>query len=417
MNLVFNEYIKFLKDNNVDTINLKEGYYWLDRSIIKAYDKQGNIHKIMRIFIDKDLKITTKLYESKPFEIESWQNTIHRNMETLKHIEQDSIKLIKESIKKYKNYTPKILSSGGKDSIVTAYLVRMLYPNTEIIFNNTTLDCADTYKYIKKLDNVKILSPKEGYYQWRKRNNFIVNRMSRACCEIFKEQETLKHLDKKDKVVFFMGMRNEESNTRKGYLDEWKNNKWDKRDWIGILPIRKWTEEQIWLYIIWKNININEKYKKGYSRVGCAIACPFYNKSTWVLDKYWYPKMYKRWHDILDNDFINNQKWTIFNCTKKEYHICWNGGIYRDEPTDEVIYEFADNKGISIELAKKYFNKTCMCCNKKLKKDDIALSMKYYGRNIEKFKCMKCLTKDLNTTTKELKNKVLEFKQSGCSLF
>lgn len=417
MNLIFNEYINFLKDNNIDTSSLKEGFYWLDRSIIKAYDKQGKIHKIMRISIDDKLNITSKSYDNQPFEIESWKDTVERNIVELNQLEKDSLELIQNSFSEYKDYKYKILSSGGKDSIVTSYLVRQIAPETEIIFNNTTLDCSDTYKYIKSLDNLKILSPKEGFYQWREKNNFVGNRMARACCNIFKEQETVNQLSENDKMIFFMGMRNEESATRKNYLDKWKNDRWGKREWMGILPIRKWTEEQIWLYIVWKNIQINPKYKKGYSRVGCSIACPYYTKSTWVLDKYWYPKMYKRWHDILENDFINNQKWVILNCTKNEYHTCWNGGVYRDEPTKEVIEEFANYKNISFELANKYFNKTCMCCNKKLKKDDVALSMKYYGRSIINFKCMKCLSKDLNIDTKKLKEKILEFKETGCNLF
>ena len=53
LNLVFNEYITFLKDKGLDNTkyNLKEGYYWQDRQIIKAYDKQGNTHKILRLKI------------------------------------------------------------------------------------------------------------------------------------------------------------------------------------------------------------------------------------------------------------------------------------------------------------------------------------------------------------------------------
>lgn len=35
--------------NKQTDIELQEGYYWYDRSIIKAYDKEGNIHKIVRI--------------------------------------------------------------------------------------------------------------------------------------------------------------------------------------------------------------------------------------------------------------------------------------------------------------------------------------------------------------------------------
>ena len=52
-----------------------------------------------------------------------------------------------------------------------------------------------------------------------------------------------------------------------------------------------------------------------------------------------------------------------------------------------------------------------------LKKNDIALSMKFYGRQIEKFKCIKCLAEDLGVTQKHLRERAKEFKQTGCDLF
>ena len=65
MNPIFNEYIKFLHDNNVD-LDLREGYYWLDNQIIKAYDTKGNIHKIVRLKIDDSLNTTYKLFPNYP---------------------------------------------------------------------------------------------------------------------------------------------------------------------------------------------------------------------------------------------------------------------------------------------------------------------------------------------------------------
>ena len=38
-----------------------------------------------------------------------------------------------------------------------------------------------------------------------------------------------------------------------------------------------------------------------------------------------------------------------------------------------------------------YLITVILMLTKKLKKNDIALSMKFYGRQIEKFKCIKCL--------------------------
>ena len=420
MNLVYKKYIQFLNKkglNRQTDIELQEGYYWYDRSIIKAYDKEGNIHKIVRLKVEDNLSITFKKYKDKPFDIESWQETVEKNKLKLDLLEKHSLQLIEKCVEIFDDRSIAIPSSGGKDSSVTSYLVRQVVNNPQIIFNNTSLDCADTYKHIKKEDNLTIINPKEGFYQWRERVNFIPTRFSRACCDIFKEGAMIDYLPKYSKYLFFMGMRNQESNTRSGYSDIWKNSKWGNREWDAILPIRKWSEEDIWLYILYKGIDINPKYFKGYNRVGCAVSCPYYTKSTWTLDEFWFSQLYKRWHNILDKDFINNKKASILNCTNQEYHLAWNGGMVREEPTEEVIIEFSQQQGLDLEIAKKYFNKTCMCCSKKLKKDDIALSMKYYGRQIENFKCIKCLSKDLGVDKKILKEKIKDFKSDGCSLF
>ncbi|WP_207742123.1 phosphoadenosine phosphosulfate reductase family protein [Clostridium paraputrificum] len=416
MNLVFKKYINFLKDNGLK-YELKEGCYWYDKSIIKAYDKEGNTHKIFRIYIDDDLNLSFKFYKEEQFEIENWQETVERNKERLLELEKNSLSLISNSIKEYSDRKIAVPSSGGKDSSVVTYLVKQVKSNPEIIFNNTTLDVADTYLHIKKEDNLTIINPKEGFYQWRDRLNFIPTRFARSCCSIFKEGAMINYLSKDSKYLFFMGMRNDESSTRSGYTDSWRNTAWGNREWNAILPIRKWTEVDIWLYILMREIDINPKYKKGYSRCGCGIACPYYNKSTWILDRYWYPKLYNRWHNILENDFVENKKAPIMNCTLEEYHLNWNGGMVRNTPTEEVIEEFAEQQSLDIEIAKKYFNKTCSCCNKKLKKDDVGLSMKLYGRQIKRFKCVKCIAKDYKTTTKELKERIEHFKNSGCSLF
>lgn len=419
MNLVYNEYIRFLNDKGLKeqtNIELKEGYYWYDNSIIKAYDTEGNIHKIVKLKIDDDLNITFIKYNNKQFNIESWQQTVERSREKLIELENESLNLINYAIRKFNGYNVAVTYSGGKDSEVTKYLVNKCTKDYRILFNNTTCDVKETYRFIKQIPNIEIITPKEGIYQWIKRNNFIQTRLSRSCCDIFKEKAMIDYLNKEDNMLLFLGMRNQESTKRKAYDDFWNNNKWSD-NWQGVLPIRKWTEEDIWLYILLNNIPFNPKYRLGYRRCGCNTICPFYSKSTWVLDKYWYNSLYTRWHNMLEQDFINNKKACVLNCTLKEYHINWNGGVVHPEPSEECIKEFSEQQNLDYEIAKKYFNKTCSCCNKKLKKDDIALSMKYYGRHIESFKCIKCISKELGTTTKELKERAKQFKEDGCVLF
>lgn len=419
MTPVFKEYIKFLKDNKIDVekYELREGYYWIDNMIIKCFDTNGNIQKILRLKIDDDLNIFVKtVYKNKTFIIEHWNDTILRYYDNLINIEKNAIDLITSHLFKCESI-PLILSSSGKDSMVVSYLVKQIDDTIKTIFSNTSLDVADTYKFIKSQQNIKIINPDEGFYSYIQRVGFIPNRMNRSCCTIFKEGAMINKLNNNDKYLFFMGMRSQESNTRSNYIEIWKNEKWGKREWLAVLPIVKWTELDIWLYTLMKNILINPKYKKGYSRVGCGIACPFYTKSTWVLDRYWYYSQFKRWHDILDNDFINNNKEIIMNCTQKEYHTCWNGSKIRDEPTNEIILEFAKRNNLDIDIAKKYFNHTCKECSKKIRsKEEIGINFKYFGRNITRFLCKKHIIKYLNIDKIKYNNIINGFKSQGCDL-
>lgn len=360
-------------------------------------------------------------------DLASWQDLIELQKEHLTQLEADSLELIKEKAEKFNTYTSIIPISMGKDSMLTCHLVRKLYPETKAIFNNTSLDCADTYRMVKTFPNCEIMNPEKGFYQYIKEQNIIFNRISRGCCRIFKVGEMVRRLDHNKPYLMWMGMRNEESNTRSGYQDEWVNEaEWGNTCWQGILPIRKWDEIDVWLYTIWRNIEINSKYKKGYSRVGCAVSCPYYTKSTWILDKYWYPTMRNRWENILREDFISNSKWLVMNCTVDEYiNQTWNGGVFRDDPTKEVIEEYAKYSNLDEKVAAQYFNKYCDngCKSQsgKLKrikaKDVIGMNLKYHGRNINKFYCKKCLMKMYDMDEEKWDKQVESFKQSGCDLF
>lgn len=428
---IFKEYIQFLNDKtgNADELMvLSEGCYWVDNQIVKVFDKEGNLHKILKINIKNDLSITVKPYNTiVPDYIESWQETIIRLNSRLDELEENSIKLLQ----KYGLNTDRTIidtNSTGKDSMVKTYLAQKTGLTFDTYFNCTTMDVADS-NIMAKNNEYKFIHPKgkhRSFYQWSKNENIIPSRLNRACCTYFKESPTIDNFDDNAKLLFLFGMRNDESNHRASYGDVWVNDKWGKRDWIGILPIREWTDLDIWLYILREDIEINLKYKKGYDRVGCGIVCPNYTKSTWVIDKYWYPKLYERWQGKLEQDFKANFKWIIMNCTLKEYvQEAWNGGTFRKEPIPEVIQEFADYKGITYDVAEKYFLRTCSngCLNKRgniasiKDKDVLAMNMKIFGRNIDKFMCKKCLLKYFEWTKDDWTNKVDEFKRSGCDLF
>lgn len=407
MNPIFKEYSEFLE--NKTGLKLQEGYYWLDRQIIKGFNKDGEIIKLYRLYVNKDFSITYKKYKTE-CDLISWQELIKAY--DFRDIEEKSLELIRQS-SKGENV---ILSSTGKDSMLVTHLVRKIFPQAKIVFNNTSLDCADTYKMVKSLDNAIILNPKEGFYQWRKTNNFIPTRFGRACCSIFKEGVFKDTWDKNKITTIYMGMRNGESTTRASYTDYWKNKIWPDT-WQGVLPIREWSELDVWLYTLKNKIPINPKYKKGYSRVGCAIACPYYNLSTWVLDKYFYSSLFDRWQNILKEDFINNNKDLILNCTLEEYMTSWPGGRVREVPNNEVIEGFAKRNNLDFNVAAKYFNKKCHICGRIIKpKNVIGMNLKYFGRNTNKFLCKKCFIKEQNIDKDKWDEIIETFKSQGCDL-
>ena len=90
MNLIYKEYIKFLRDvTGKELADIKEGYFWLDKQIIKGFDKYGNIHKFYRVVISNDLS-TVELKKLKDYDnvedvdLASWQDLIEMKKEHLK---------------------------------------------------------------------------------------------------------------------------------------------------------------------------------------------------------------------------------------------------------------------------------------------------------------------------------------------
>ena len=348
------------------SIPITEGFYWLDRGIIKAFSPDGVLHKLYKYKVNDDLTINIARHkEYCDFSPESWEETYERLKHSLQNKIDESLNVIKSTLDTYSNYDFWCLTSTGKDSTVVLDLVYKVTSNVKIMFNNTTCDAADTYKIVKKHPDWIITTPRESIYNYFNRLNFIPTRFSRACCSTYRESQSIQYFKVHDidKLIQIMGVRNDESNKRADREYITHNPKWNDKDWYGLLPICKWASLDVWLYILHNQLEINNKYRKGYSRVGCSICCPYYTKTTWVLDKYWYPLAYERWHKILQEDFLKKSRWQQLNCTVKEYHSCWNGGLLRTEPTNEVIKELMDYKGLSgYHVAEQYFNKTCCKC-------------------------------------------------------
>ena len=61
--------------------------------------------------------------------------------------------------------------------------------------------------------------------------------------------------------------------------------------------------------------------------------------------------------------------------------------------------------------------KKCIECGKSLTKDEIALNKKLINKNTKQFLCLDCLSGFLNTDREILEDKIVQFKEEGCTLF
>lgn len=61
--------------------------------------------------------------------------------------------------------------------------------------------------------------------------------------------------------------------------------------------------------------------------------------------------------------------------------------------------------------------KKCYLCEAKLDKDAIGLNKKLIDKSISRFMCIDCLASHLDVTAEELRAKIGEFKDQGCTLF
>lgn len=62
-------------------------------------------------------------------------------------------------------------------------------------------------------------------------------------------------------------------------------------------------------------------------------------------------------------------------------------------------------------------NKTCCECDNILSKDEIALNKKLIDKNVKEFMCLECMSEHLGCEVEDLRIKIDEFKEQGCTLF
>ncbi|MFR9165023.1 MAG: phosphoadenosine phosphosulfate reductase family protein [Dysgonomonas sp.] len=245
--------------------------------------------------------------------------------------------------------------SGGRDSTVLLWLVRLIYPNVKAVFCNTRNEYPDIVKFVRGIDNVEIIYPemkpkdvfaKHGFpliskeisqyirsvqknpsglqsrramglltpeekakYKfkgeiprkyWRLINLFNIS--DRCCYEL--KKKPFKIYDKETGLHPMLGIMADESSQRaNSYINRGGCNSFNSKR-INSHPMSIWIGDDVSFCIDKYKIPISPIYPKGAKRTGCmfcGFGCQFQEDNRLQLVYDLYPKSYSMFMDYLND--------------------------------------------------------------------------------------------------------------------
>ena len=281
-------------------------YYY--RGVVIAVAEGANI------YYDPKIKfISTEIKKLLPIDIEK---LILMNRSAIHIIKNESMDFIKEQYEVYKNKVSDfvVAFSGGKDSQVILDLVSRVVPQDlyKVVYTDTgmelpcTLDIMEYTEiyYKKKYPNFKIVhakSEKDSVSLWESYGP--PSRFNRWCCSVLKtalfgrEMKKILNTYSQPRLVVFEGVRADESSRRESYNRVGNGVK--HINIINCRPILKWNTTEVFLYLYSNNIEINEAYKMGLTRVGCSI-CPFASDWSEFIIRKRYPDIAQKYINVIE---------------------------------------------------------------------------------------------------------------------
>lgn len=252
--------------------------------------------------------------------------------------------------------------SGGKDSQVVLDLVSRVVPADDfvVIYSDTGYELPPSLELFKKTKSYYQKKYPDLKFYIAKNHESVINywdkigtpsRIHRWCCAIMKSAplsrllKEITGLEKQPKTMLFDGVRAEESASRATHSRIGKNVK--HNNMINVRPIIEWSATEVYLYLLFHNLPINEAYRKGLSRVGCVV-CPYSSGWSEDLCGQLYPKTISPFIGKIREGLVHNNVSGVDNYIKLGKWKVRAGGRYNDSKSELRIISTAPEFKASI---------------------------------------------------------------------
>ncbi|HBQ28531.1 MAG TPA: hypothetical protein DD719_03845 [Desulfotomaculum sp.] len=307
---------------------------------------------------------TLKIYEEN-LELEqvNVEVMVKKNKALMTGLVQNTVGIIYNTFNEYKSKNidvTYVAFSGGKDSIVLLDLVQRALPHNEfkVVFGDTTMEISDTYKAVERakqrwsdLEFYTAKSHLDAKESWELFGP--PSRTQRWCCSVHKSAPSLlklKEITGKDKLkaLVFDGIRAEESNARAKYAVVSEGQKHSTQS--NCHPIFEWNTTELFIYMFDNSLFLNDAYRYGVGRVGCAI-CPMASSWKEFITNTVYKNDVNPLLSIIDKNIVNK----ISNKTEREKYLNNGGWKTRIDGRDlnvngNKVMEQNDESGLTLYI-------------------------------------------------------------------
>ncbi len=189
-----------------------------------------------------------------------------------------SLGVIRKAAKKYPADKIGIAWTGGKDSTVLLHLIRLAFNGKvpfRIIFNDSTMEFDEIYKFIEKMKrlwNLDVITIKHSKKELEEFKNTRDRDRQKELSRLMKITAINTVVKKYKLKALVAGIRwdEHESRSKETYFSK-------RKDHGRVHPILQFTEKDIWEYIEHFGVPYVSLYKKGYRSLGEK---PFTKKAT-----------------------------------------------------------------------------------------------------------------------------------------